>query len=240
MTRTLRVSLTVYAGLMAYLAAVKLVLTILPHMFRSPSQAAVFAWPALAVWAILGGIGAYLADRTGFPPPWAEPGSNAKRLWLPTVLGLLLGVVAIVTEKLTHWTEIVAAKMNLPSIHIAWPASALIYPGGAIIVEVVYRIFLIPLLLWLISSVILRGRHQERVFWILAVLTSFLEPVSQDLHAVIAGPSRLAFTCVFAEDYALNLSQAWLFRRYGFLSAILLRVVFYLLWHVGWGFARHA
>lgn len=53
MTRTLRVSLAVYAGLMVYLVAVKLVLTILPHMFRSPAQAAVFPWPALAVWAVL-------------------------------------------------------------------------------------------------------------------------------------------------------------------------------------------
>ena len=40
---------------------------------------------------------------------------------------------------------------------------------------------------------------------------------------------------VFLQDFALNLAQAWLFRRYGFLSAILLRVSFYFLWHVGWG-----
>lgn len=237
MTRALRVSLAVYAGLMAYLVAVKLVLIFLPNVFRSPAQAAVFAWPALAVWTVLGGIGVYLADRTGFPPPWAEADSNAKRVWVPTGFGLALGILAIFTEKLTHWTEIVAVKMNLPSIHIAWPASVLIYPGGAIIVEVVYRIFLIPLLLWLISTVLLRGRQQERIFWILAALTSLLEPVSQDLHAAITGPSRAAFAVVFVQDYVLNLSQAWLFRRYGFLSAIWLRVVFYLLWHVGWGLA---
>ena len=240
MTRTLRVSLVVYAGLMAYLVAVKLVLTFLPDVFRSPVQAAVFAWPALAVWIVLGGVGVFLAERTGFPPPWGEPGSNRRRLWIPAATGLGLGALAIVTEKLTQWTEIVAAKMNLPSIHIAWPASALIYPGGAIIVEVVYRIFLIPLLLWLISSVILRGRQQERVFWILAALTSLLEPVSQDLHDAIAGPSRVAFAAVFAQDYALNFSQAWLFRRYGFLSAVLLRIVFYFVWHVAWSFAGHS
>jgi hypothetical protein len=98
--------------------------------------------------------------------------------------------------------------------------------GGAIIVEVVYRIFLIPLLLCLISNIFLRGRKQEFVFWVTAVLTSLLEPASQDLHAVVAGPSRVAFACVFAEDYALNLLQAWLFRRNGFLSAIWLRVIF--------------
>jgi hypothetical protein len=67
---------------------------------------------------------------------------------------------------------------------------------------------------------------------VLAVLTSLLEPFSQDLREIITGPSRFAFGWVFAEDYALNLGQAWLFRRYGFLSSILLRVFFYLIWHV--------
>jgi len=69
--------------------------------------------------------------------------------------------------------------------------------------------------------------------------TSLLEPLSQDLREIITGPSRFAFGCVFAEDYALNLGQAWLFRRYGFLSSILLRVFFYLIWHGLWGFVGH-
>jgi hypothetical protein len=240
MTRDLRVSIVVYLVLMAYLAMVKLALTFMPNVFRSPAQAAVFAWPAIALFTVLGVVGVYLADRTGFPPALgATADENAKRVWLPSELGIGLGAIAIVTEQATHWTQIVAAKMHLPSIHIAWPASLLIYPGGAVIVEVVYRIFLVPLLLWLISSVILRGRQQERVFWVLAVITALLEPLSQDLHAVIAGPSRGAFAAVFVEDFVLNILQAWLFRRQGFLSAILLRVVFYLVWHVLWGLSGH-
>ena len=159
---------------------------------------------------------------------------------MPLTLGVALGAIAIVTDLATGWTKLVAEKMHLPTIHIRFPASALIYTGGAIIVEVIYRLLLVPLLLWLISSVILRGRDEERVFWVLAVLTSFLEPLSQDLREIITGPSRFAFGCVFAEDYALNLGQAGLFRRYGFLSSILLlRVFFYLIWHVLWGFLGH-
>ena len=237
MTRNLRVSLGVYLALMGYLVGVKLALTFMPNVFRSPAQAAVFAWPAIALFTVLGAMGVYFADRTGFPPAWGTANENAKRIWLPSVLGVALGLIAIVTEKLTRWTEIVAAKMNLPSIHIAWPASLLIYPGGAIIVEVVYRIFLVPVLLWLVSGVILRGKQREQVFWVLAVITALLEPVSQDLHAVLAGPSRETFAVVFVEDFVLNILQAWLFRRLGFLSAILMRVLFYLLWHVLWGLA---
>ena len=237
MKQSLAISIKIYLGLMAYLVLVKLILTFLPQVFRSPAQAAVFEWKFLAVWMALGLIGVFFADKTGFPAAWGEPIPARKRLVFPCVTGIVLGVVAIITELATDWTKIVASQMHLPSIHIDFPASALIYPGGAIIVEVFYRIFPVPLFLWLISGVFLRGRHQERVFWILAIFTALLEPVSQDLHAVIAGPARFAFACVFAEDYTLNIAQAWTFRRYGFLSAILLRVVFYLLWHVLWGLA---
>ncbi|PWT85741.1 MAG: hypothetical protein C5B56_13555, partial [Proteobacteria bacterium] len=176
----LRASLGAYAALMAYLVVVKLVLTGFPAVFRSPSQAAVFAWPFLLAWSVLGFTGVFLADRTGFPAAWGNGISVKQRFLPPTLLGSVLGVLAILTEMRTGWTKIVAAKMHLPSIHIALPASILIYPGGAIIVELAYRIFLLPLLLWLISSVILRGRAQARVFWILAVITSLIEPLTQD------------------------------------------------------------
>jgi hypothetical protein len=37
---------------------------------------------------------------------------------------------------------------------------------------------------------------------------------------------------VFLQDYALNFAQAWFFRKRGYLAAILLRVAFYLVWHM--------
>ena len=89
------------------------------------------------------------------------------------------------------------------------------------------------LILWLISSLALRGRWQVQTFWALALLLSLVEPLSQDLSLGQFGTGVMA--AVFVQDYALNLSQAALFRRYGFLSAIALRVVFYLVWHVAYG-----
>jgi hypothetical protein len=43
--------------------------------------------------------------------------------------------------------------MKVPSIRIDAPASHLIYPGGAIIVSILYFLLLVPLFLW-----IFRGR----------------------------------------------------------------------------------
>ena len=125
-----------------------------------------------------------------------------------------------------------AAKHGLASIHIAFPASLLIYPGGAIIVEILYRLFLVPALLWVISTWILRGRAQTATFWTLAALTSLIEPLG-DL--ALREQGWIPCAAVFAQDYALNLAQAWVFRKRGFFAAIVLRTAFYLVWHVLWG-----
>ncbi|HEY3203906.1 MAG TPA: hypothetical protein VGL03_09630 [Thermoanaerobaculia bacterium] len=228
-------SIQIYLGLMVYLVAVKLALTAFPGVFRSPAQAAVFDWPLLALWTVLGLMGVWLAEKTGFAPAWQGDVSNRARILVPALLGAGFGLLAIVTDAATGWTRFVAAKMGIATIHISFPASLLIYPGGAIIVEVLYRLFPIPLLLWLISTKLCRGRWQDPIFWTLAVLTSLVEPYG-DL-----GLRNLGFVTmlsVFLQDFALNLAQASLFRRYGFLAAILLRVSFYLIWHVVWGLAR--
>jgi hypothetical protein len=224
--------LAVYLGLVAFLVVVKLVLTFLPGLFRSPAQAAVFEWRFLALWTVLGSLGVLLSERTGFPDPLDERIGPRERYGVPAAIGAGLGALAIATDATTHWTRFVAAKMHLPTIHVEFPASVLVYTGGAVIVEVIYRLFTIPLLMFVISNLLLRGKGQERTFWILAVPLSSVEALG-DLGLRELGVGTMA--AVFAQDYALNLVQAWVFRRTGFLAAILVRVAFYLIWHVLWG-----
>ncbi|HEX9303277.1 MAG TPA: hypothetical protein VGA31_02380 [Thermoanaerobaculia bacterium] len=221
-------SLRTFLLLVAYLVLVKLALTVFPQVLRSTAQAKVFEWPFLALWAALGFAGVSLSERTGFPPAW-EKGSARSRLLIPALWGIGFGSLAIATDAATGWTKAVAAKLGLSSIHIPFPASVLIYPGGAVIVEILYRLFLIPVLLWVVSSLFLRGRGQVATFWILAALTSFLEPLG-DLGLRDQGLPTM--TAVFVQDYALNFAQAWFFRRRGFLAAIIVRVAFYVVWHV--------
>ena len=40
---------------------------------------------------------------------------------------------------------------------------------------------------------------------------------------------------VFAQDYALNFAQVYLFRKSGFAASVHMRVVFYMIWHVAYG-----
>ncbi|HKW15476.1 MAG TPA: hypothetical protein VJS69_13400 [Candidatus Krumholzibacteria bacterium] len=206
-----------------YLVAVRLTIARNPDMFRSAAQAAVFTWPMLGIVAAVGLGGTWIARRTGrFPEMWDRRVSLVWRLWTPALLGLVLGGVAILVDRATHWTTLAALQMKLPSIHIDAPASYLIYPGGAIIVSILYFLLLVPLFLW-----IFRGRG----FWVIAAVCALIEPCTQDLNMT----GGLAMTvAVFAEDYALNLGQVWLFRRAGFVAAVLLRVAFYVVWHMVW------
>jgi hypothetical protein len=221
-------SLRIFLWLVAYLVLVKLTLGLFPAVFRSPAQAKVFDWPFLALWAALGFAGVTLSERTGFPPAW-EKGSARSRLLIPAFWGIGFGLLAIATDAATGWTEAIAAKLSQPSIHISFPASVVIYPGGAVIVEILYRLFPIPVLLWIVSSLILRGKGRDATFWTLAALTSLLEPLG-DLGLRDQGLPTMA--AVFVQDYALNFTQAWIFRKRGFLASIVVRVAFYLVWHI--------
>jgi hypothetical protein len=205
-----------------YLVAVRLTIARNPDMFRSAAQAAVFTWPMLGIVAVVGLVGTFLARRTRFPEMWDAQVSMIWRLWVPVVGGLLLGGVAILVDRATHWTTLAAEQMHLPSIHINPPSSLLIYPGGAIIVSILYFLFFAPLLLW---------AFRGRTFWIIALLTAAIEPVTQDLN-IAAGIGVII--AVFAADYALSLGQVCLFRRAGFVPAVLLRVAFYAVWLMLW------
>jgi hypothetical protein len=67
---------------------------------------------------------------------------------------------------------------------------------------------------------------------VLAVLTSAIEPLTQDLGDAAMGPAIML--TAMALDYGLNFSQAVFFRKSGFLASILTRVAFYLVWHVAY------
>lgn len=156
-----------------------------------------------------------------------------RRFAYPVLIGIALGVFVSIADSFVHWTATFARDSGLPSFNAPFPGSLLFYPGGAILVEVVYRLLPIPLLLWLFT-VVSRGRGQEIAFWALAALTSLIEPVQQDLPDFRAG-TEIAVFLNFAGDYALNFTQAFMFRRYGFLTSIVVRVAFYLVWHVAYG-----
>jgi hypothetical protein len=253
-----------FLALVGYVVAVKLLLAYTnfpPEMFPHPSQRESFSWDFILLGVLVPGlVGVWLAHLTGFPAMWDPRVSNARRFLLPATLGAVFGLGEVVADHLTDMTEVVCAAMNLPFFHMRFPASALVYPGGAVIVDTLFHLFAIPFVLALVLLVArvyrrLRGRrageadvaNHDTAFWVVAAILSLIEPVTQSgVLGLLPGRTfrfaghggLVAYWLV--EGYLVNLSQAWLFRRYGFLACLTLRLGLYLVWHVLWGYLTQA
>ena len=150
----------------------------------------------------------------------------------------MLGILAIAIDEITGASKIIAAQMG-SSFNVAFPGSLWVYSGGAIVWESFFRLVPIPVLLWLISTVALRGRGNAQTFWVLALLTSAIEPgitqgpwvLSQTNGAIGSG----VFATYAVHSFVVNFAAAVSFGRYGLLAAVLVRLAYYLVWHVGYG-----
>jgi hypothetical protein len=123
-------------------------------------------------------------------------------------------------------------------VTVAFPQSLLVYSSGAIYLEFFFLIAPVSLLLWLISGIVLRGRGQATTFWVLAVLSSSIESALQGpaiLAAAEGAVDPLAFGLYALHNFGFNFAAAVLFRRYGLLAPVFVRLGDYMVWHVLFG-----
>lgn len=225
-------SVAVWLMLVAVLGLVKTVLLIFfPGALADPDQAALFSWVTLGIFSLVGLIGVFFAERTGFPAAWDARIAASRRLLAPLVAGLALGVAMMILDRFTGLSRLIAANHGLPQQYTGFVPMFLSFAVAApILVEALYRLLILPLLLWLISNVLLKGRGQDRTFWVLAIVLSALEPFTQTPDLRVLPPVVMALDATL--QYLLNLTQAAFFRKCGFLAAIVVRAGFYLVWHV--------
>lgn len=255
-------SYVTFLALMGYLVATKLLLTYGPFpddLFPHPSQKATFEWEFLAILTVVGLAGVWLSERTGFRSMWDPQVTGRQRFVVPAWIGMAFGLLAMGIDAQFGICRIFLQMMGLRFFHMKFPASALVYPGGAIIVETLYRLAPLPLVMGLVYGVVwlftrrwlpreegARGRT-DAVFWVVAATLSLFEPVTQSgviglvLNWTTGRESRFVgyeglVAYEFAEGYAFNLIQAYLFRRAGFLASLTMRISMYVIWHVVWGY----
>lgn len=221
-----------FAGLILALIALRVVFALLPAQDVLPSQQSLLSWTAVLIVISLGLVGRYLSHRTGFPRIWDTAVTASERLLLPAAVGVGLGLIWIVLETGGVFGVV---RPTLPGnqIHTPLPTALITYPAGALILETTLRLFLIPLLLWLISNLLLSDRGQQAVFWLAAALVALIEPLGLVGPVLQSGAgSSLDLLLLFGASYGANLTFAYLFRRYGFLAPVAARLSFYLVWHI--------
>jgi hypothetical protein len=115
--------------------------------------------------------------------------------------------------------------INVPS-----PQSWLFYPAIAYVVEVFFHALPLALLLAVLGRSIKKS-NTTIVIWLCIVFVSSLEPVLVHMRM---GSS--AYVGVFV--FVFTVVELYVFRRYDFISMYSFRLVFYMWWHITWGYLR--
>jgi hypothetical protein len=153
---------------------------------------------------------------------------NFKGLLVAASIATLLGLAMILVDL----KFVFPADINRP-----FPDSLFFYPVFGYVVEVVFH--LLPLALFLtLLTLIFKGLDFDKTAWLCIFMVALLEPIFQ----TILGSSRAYPTWVtgyvFLHIFLINLFQLLIFKRYDFVSMYSFRLVYYLIWHIAWGYAR--
>ena len=156
---------------------------------------------------------------------------------IPAYVGAGLGLFFIVADAL-----LVQLHDLGPLPHPPFPTSIVASATAAIGEEVIFRLFLIPFWMWLISSLILRGKWRSQVFWGVAVFSAlaFAAAHLPSVMLVLGAeglnqiPAALLFEIVLLNG-VVSLCAAYYFRQYGFLAAVGIHFWTDAVWHVVWG-----
>lgn len=185
----------------------------------------------LLLYTLLGIAGLWLAKRTGFPGMWDPAITNRHRFLLPAAAGIIIGFGMIATDV---WLR-AAGYSQIPQAEL--PEGMLVVIIAGISEEIALRLFLIPLLVWIGSNVLLNGRRREQIFWGAAVVAAIL----YSLLAVgaLLGREEVAngppfYVLGLPTILLYSLLAAYFFRRAGFLAVLSLRFGFYFVWHILW------
>jgi hypothetical protein len=226
-------SSAVWLALMAYWAFADVIIFMFPPGGRQVSPD---GWLVHLLVTVVGLAAIWCMHRTGFPAAWDARVPARRRVLLPLLVGAGFGLLAIALELFSGSLKKLEAATG--PVTVAFPGSLLVYSSGAIYLELLFLIAPVSLLLWLISRVLLRGRAQTPTFWVLAVLSSAAEPGLQGAAVVAQAQGTiepLAVALYAIHGFAFNFAAAALFRRYGLLAPILVRLGNYMVWHVLFG-----
>lgn len=208
---------------------------------QMPSSKPVMALAAVGMLLVgyggLGFLGLKLAEKIGFARLWDPLVSNRERFLIPALAGIGIGIFFIVADRLFSRLHTAGA---LP--HPPFPTSLVASATAGIGEETIFRLFFVSLWVWLISFVLMKGSHQNQVFWVIAVLSALafagghIPSVMYALgyKSVSAIPIALLVE-IFLLNGILAILAAFFFKQYGFLAAVGVHFWTDVVWHVIWG-----
>jgi hypothetical protein len=223
-------------GLIAFLILAKLIEMAIRIPFRVPAQQGLFSWKSVIFFTSIALLGSGFAHIVGFPGMWDKGVSNRGRIWLPLAIGIVLGVGLLGVDRATGFSHLNATTFGVPSLSLPLGYSIFFQLFASVSAAILYYLFALAFTVWFVGVLLLSRHWPSQVFWILAVVVSFWEPwvlASQHHWALMRFTSAPAGVCgVLALIYAMDFASAVLFRRFGFLAALILRISAMAVWHI--------
>src|SRR5512143_528270 len=156
----------ILTGLNVFLPQGDYVATVPPAEMPAPlpSVALVAGAGVLVIYGALGLIGLFLWRKLGLPELWDSSVTNRQRFLIPAIAGAVVGIVLVVGDLVFRSFNGIGSFPHPP-----FPTSLVASLAAGIGEETVFRLFFISLWTWLVSRVILRGRFQPVVYWVVSV-----------------------------------------------------------------------
>jgi hypothetical protein len=178
-------------------------------------------WIILALLACAG-----LQQRVGLPPV-AGSTPPAISYWKAFMIGIVFGLLDVLVIKCILHPQ---AYESLPPFLQPFPYSALLYPSGALEIEITYR--LMPLTLFLlISHIVLKSKYRLPIIIGLGIITSLIEPILQFPN----GSAVWFMVYATLTGLSMNAMEYFFMVKNGFASGLLVRLGHYLIWHIALG-----
>jgi len=191
----------------------------------------------LVLYGGLGFIGLVLSRKIGLPDIWDSAITNRQRFLIPAIIGIGIGLVLVVADLLF-------APFNGIGrfVHPPFPISVVAAITAGIGEELMFRLFFISFWTWLIGQVILRGRWQTQVYWVVSVFSALAFAMGH-LPSVmfLFGWTDISQVppILLAEMILLNgllaMVAAYLFKKFGYLAPVGVHLWADVVWHVLWG-----
>ena len=142
-------------------------------------------------------------------------------------LAALPGLVIILIDLKAIFPE----DVNRP-----FPDLLFFYPIFGFVVEVIFHMLPLALLLFILTSIF--KLNFEKAIWPCILVVALLEPIFQTVLGFSRPYPTWVTGCIFANILLINLFQLSIFKHYDFVSMFSFRLVYYLIWHIVWGYAR--
>jgi len=218
----------------------------LPQGYLLPTQQLPASKPVIALasaaimlvlYGGLGFVGLKLSQKLGFADLWDSRVSNKQRFLLPALIGIGLGIFFILADAIFS-----KFQTSGPLPHPPFPTSLVASAAAGIGEELIFRLFFISFGVWLISYLLLKGKWQNQIFWIVAFLSALAFALGHlpsmmlllDFKTVGEIPPVLMSEIILLNG-VLSLFAAYYLRKFGFLAAVGIHFWADVVWHVIWG-----